>query len=253
MTPNPVPPGRVAHVGWLDMAAVALLLATTGALMFPAIHGSRFEARLASCQDDLRQFGLALTHYSQHQQSALGRLAGNGRLTRAGVCAAGLLRDGYLTDSRRPVCPDAWLAAQGALCESLHLGTPIEPLQRPATAVFQRPATIVIQRPATAVAGGVENQYDDWPGTWRDGTTDGWRPPPSPTEVPLLADAPSADLPGQDPPSHGGRGRNLLFEDGRVGFLPSATPVDASDLFFSRGEDSAAADISTPIVFVSGR
>jgi prepilin-type processing-associated H-X9-DG protein len=203
------------------VVVVALLLVTTGALILPAIDGSRFQARLDSCQDGLRQFGLALTQYGQHQGGALMRLASNGRLTPAGVFAAGLLRDRHLTDSRRIVCPDAWLAAQGE-----KMGTGTSP-------------------------GGT--QADNWPGTWRDGTTAGWRSPPSPAGVPLLADAPSADLPGQSFSSHGGRGRNVLFEDGHLSFVPTVARRDAADWFRPSGEGSAAAGISAPIVFVGGR
>ena len=135
MTSLPAPPSRINRVGWLDMAVVALLLTTAGALLFPAIDSSRFQARLAACQDSLRQFGLALNQYGDRQQTALGRLADNGRLTSAGVFAAGLLPDGYLSDSRRAVCPDAWLAAQGAWRGCASNGTQFAILQRPATAV----------------------------------------------------------------------------------------------------------------------
>jgi prepilin-type processing-associated H-X9-DG protein len=68
---------------------------------------------------------------------------------------------------------------------------------------------------------------------------------------PLLADAPSAPLPGQAFPSHGGQGRNVLFEDGHIRFLPVASD-DTADEFLSRSEDSAARGISAPIIFVSG-
>ena len=135
MRPFPAPPSRINRVGWLDMAVVALLLMTAGALIFPAIDSSRFQARLAVCQDSLRQFGLALDQYGDRQQTALGRLADDGRLTRAGVVAAGLLPDGYLSDSRRAACPDAWLAAQGAWRGCASNGTQLAILQRPATAV----------------------------------------------------------------------------------------------------------------------
>jgi len=238
----------VPGVGWLDMAAVAVLLVTAAVLILPAIGHSRLQARLATCQDGLRQFGLALTDYGRHQGSALSRLANNGRLTRAGVLAAGLLRDGYLTDSRRTLCPDAWLAAQGVLPRTSPVATQMANREGFPPAVSGIGPRLVSGSPSS----GVSDRRSDWPGAWRDGTTDGGRQAASPAEVPLLADAPSADLPGQGLPSHGGRGRNVFFEDGRIVFLPTATPVGATDAFLSRSEDAAAYGISAPIVLVSG-
>jgi len=235
MSPHPVPPHRVARVGWLDVAAVALLLVTIGAMIPPAIHGSRYQSRVASCQNDLRQLGLALTDYSQRHDNALSKLADHGRLTRTGVFAAELLQDAYLTATHRTVCPDAWLAVQGTLLGTSH------GLKGP-----------------TAEAAGPQSPappwqlVNDWPDMWPDEMTDGWRPPPSPAESPLLADAPSANLPGQSVLSHNGRGRNVLFEDGHVRFLPSAGSIGAADSFLPQGEEVATRDASVPIVFVSG-
>ena len=84
----------------------------------PAIHSSRYGARVAACQDDLRQFGLALTDHSRRQDQALSQCADHGQLTRAGMFAAELLEDAYLTTTHRTVCPDAWLSVQGLLCAS---------------------------------------------------------------------------------------------------------------------------------------
>ena len=231
MSPVPVPPSRTEHVGWMDVITISLLLAMAVALLFPAIQGSRFEARVASCQDGLHQFGLALNQYSESQHDFVSRLARHGALTHAGVFAAGCLQDAYPTDSHREVCPQAWLAAQGVLwC----------PARQAACA----------RRVAAAVPESFCDE-DDWPGMWCDGTMDGWQLPPSPAEMPLLADAPSADLPGQDLASHGGRGRNVLFEDGRVDFLPVTGPANAVDMLLSAGGDSSLAYGSLPIVFVS--
>jgi hypothetical protein len=253
MSPSPVPPSRVGRIGWLDVAAVALLLLTAGAVILPAIDSSRFEARVASCQDGLRRFGVALSQYGYDQRSDLTRLASDGRLTREGAIAATLVRDGELADDGRNVCPDAWLAVQGVLREFVPALVRRKHAEHPATVVNL--AAMGPQNPESQSWGilGVEHSRSDWSGTWRDGTRYGWRLSSLPAEMPLLADAPSADLPGQDSPSHGGLGRNALFEDGRVDFLPATTPADPSDELSFSADDSSAGRVSAPIMFVSGR
>ena len=249
MSANPAPPGWIASVGWPDAAAVILVLAVAVLLIFPAIGNSRFESRVASCQEGLRQLGLALTQYSDQQSADLARLADNGRLTRAGLFAVGRLQDGYVTDARRAVCPDTWLAAQGMPRAPAHDGT------EPENAACLGPALACVagsESPARSPPQLRSRGANDWSGTWRNGTTDGWRLSRSSAEVPLLADAPSADLPGQNYPSHGGRGRNILFQDGHGEFLPSAAPLDTADAFLSGGERFTAPSISAPIVYVSG-
>lgn len=231
MSPHPMPPSRTTHVGWFDMAVGAVLLMAAVALVLPAIESSRFQARLASCQNGLRQFGLALTQYSNHQRSELTQLASRERLTSAGLAATSLIKNIYSADSRHAVCPDAWLATQGILGNTRHVETQLASIQLPAT---DSPDMLL---------GATDNRSQDWSGAWRNGTTDGWRSPPSPANMPLLADAPSADVPGQTLASHGGRGRNVLYADGRTDFLPLAASRDMT----------ASTEISAPIIFVGGR
>ncbi len=93
MSPEPPFPTRAAALAWRDVAAVAVLMVTFVALLLPAIYSSRFQARLAACQNNLRQFGLALAEYSHDHGDAVSRLAAGGRLTGAGVFAAGVIDD----------------------------------------------------------------------------------------------------------------------------------------------------------------
>lgn len=120
MSPDLSSPSRVPRFGWPDVTAIGVLLMTAVIMVLPAIDGSRFHARLASCQDGLRQLGLALTQYSYCHGDALPQLAAGGRLTGAGIFAAELLREELAPETGRSVCPEVWLAAQGrsAFCRS---------------------------------------------------------------------------------------------------------------------------------------
>jgi prepilin-type processing-associated H-X9-DG protein len=235
MSPHPVPPHRVARIRGLDVAVVVTLLVTLGAMVPPAIHNSRYEARVASCQADLHQFGQALTDHSQRQGQALSQLAYQGQLTRTGMFAAQLLQDAYLTTTHRNLCPDAWLAVQGLL-------------RGPS-----RGAKLKLSSPAIQPAAAQVAMAGDWSGTWLEGATDGCGSPLSAAIPPLLADSPGAGLPGQGFPSHGGRGRNVLFEDGHAEFLPASESIGIADWFLSGEEDAENLDVSTPIVLVNGR
>ena len=245
MSDSPAPPGWIASVGWPDAAVVILLLAIAVFLVFPAIENSRFESRVASCQEGLRQLGLVLMQYSDQQPTELAGLADNGRLTPAGLFAIGRLRDGCV---QRTVCPNAWLAAQGIPCMMCDETRSENATRLGPGLAYVAGAEVPAKFPPQPRSRGA----DSWLGTWRNGTTDGWRPSRLSAEVPLLADAPSADLPGQNYPSHGGRGRNILFQDGHGEFLPSAAPLDTADAFLSGGERFTAPSISAPIVYVSG-
>jgi hypothetical protein len=216
-------------------------------LIFPAIDGSRFQSRLASCQDGLQQFGVALSQYGLQQRDRVVQLAGGGRLTQAGVTVVGrLLREKCLDESRRTLCPDAWLAAQGVLSAILHV-------ENSSSATPEKGVRTICFAPNNSSDPFFTNPDVNWSGTWRTGMTNGRQAPPMPAATPLLADAPSADLPDQDISSHGGRGRNVLFEDGRVDFVPSAAAAESSEWALLRGPDSSVSAISTPVVWVSGR
>jgi prepilin-type processing-associated H-X9-DG protein len=243
MSPDLALSHRGSRVGWVDVAAVAVILLVAAILVPPAIHNSRFHSRLASCQERLRQAGLALTQYGYDHGSPISELADNERLTDAGQFAAELLDDELPADDGRAVWPDAWLAIQGVRWPR-HVGAGLANFQCPVA------ETLEVGPPAPgglpAELAGALNR--EWPGTWRNGMIDGLLDPP-PAAVALLADAPSADLPGQEFDCHNGQGRNMFFGDGHVDFLPSSASRGSSDVLLT-GDDIAIPHVSAPVTFV---
>jgi hypothetical protein len=246
MSPDAALPNRSAHAGWLDVAAVAVILLVGALLVPPAIHNSRFHSRLASCQEKLRQVGLALAQYGYDHVSPLSEYADNERLTDAGQFAAALLDAQLSADDGRAVCPEAWLAVQGDLHRSHFAALGLSGAQSP----FSEPLEFGPPLPSGAPFELAGTANRDWLGTWRNGMVDG-ETESTPAAVALLADAPSADLPGQAYDCHDGQGRNMFFEDGHVDFLPCATPRDAVETLLTAGDDSPASPrVSVPITLV---
>lgn len=236
MSPDCEPSDRHAHSGWLDLAAAIMILIVIGILVPPAIQNSRFQSRLAACQGKLRQVGLGLTQYGFHHGNQVSQLANNERLTDTGRAAVQLLRDRLAPDDGQNVCTDAWLAVQGALQHSRRVGS-----QTSGVALGPKNASPSAWSQTTQVSN------KNWSGNWRNGTNNDAADPP-PATVALLADAPSADLPGQID-VHDGQGRNMFFEDGHVNFVPSDRR-DTAERLLSRDISPATTTVSAPIRFV---
>ncbi|MEN6450707.1 MAG: hypothetical protein ABFC96_09465 [Thermoguttaceae bacterium] len=243
MSPAPVSSGYVPQFGWADVTAIGAVLMLALFLLLPAINGSRFYARVASCQDGMRQFGLALADHGSRQRAILPRLAAHGQLTEAGMLAAVQLREQFGPNAGAGLCADCWLASQG--------GEPNASFFRPSRGVaFPGPARLT---PADVTASPrplsrpTDDLVGDWAGTWRDGTQRGIGHEPPIAEA-LLADAPSAMLPDQSVEYHGGLGRNLFYADGHVAFVSNKTePSQATD------RPTGGFGSPTPIIFVGGR
>ncbi len=201
MSPDPTAPVAVSGTSWHDMVALGVLFLTAVALLFPAIDISRFHSTLISCQNNMRQFGVAMNQYGQHQCEAVTQLADEGRLTAAGIAAADLLDDADDAVGEQNLCPEAWLAAQdtGGNWPAADDNGLVYPVSSSGTVDF-----------STA---------DNWSGTWRDGTEGGCGGYLPDTQA-LFADDPSVALPGRRIFGHRGRGRNLFFRDGRIRFVP---------------------------------
>jgi hypothetical protein len=243
MSPDWALPSRGAHVSWLDVAAVVMILAVFGVLVPPAIHSGRFHSRLASCQDGLRQVGLALSEYGYHHGNDLSDLAENERLTTAGQFVADLFDSRLAPDDGRTICPDAWLAVQGAVHWSPPPGSWPLGTEGPPADVAETVASLP-SGPWNHVA---KVSSMDWFVLGRNGMIDGSTEEPA--GVALLADAPSADLLDQALDCHDGQGRNRFFEDGHVDFLPSSFPRDTAEAILPLDDSPATPRITVPIRF----
>jgi hypothetical protein len=227
LPPPPLVPGGASPVAppvgpwgagrpwtWPDLTVVAGIVLAALAVIFPAIQSSRFRAQLFTCQDHLRQLGQSLTQYSVRHRGVFPQVPQQGTLAAAGVYAPVLLGDGFLDDKRWVLCPSSPLAA-----DSQFRVPSLDELRSAQGAELAR---------LRAVMGG---SYGYSLGYTEDGR---YRPTRNlgRAHFALMADAPSHSLPGYQSLNHGGRGQNVLFEDGHVTFLTSPkAPGPNDDLF----------------------
>lgn len=236
-----------------SITAAAILVA----ISIPPLLEGRFAARKAACQDHLRELGVAMTSFAnRNAQSRLPSVAPDGYQAFAGVYAPRLNEAGLLDDPEITLCPsidrDELLATSWTPQSEMHRsqsqdGSPMlvtlrmldevgrdlslasEEALRDAGATERMMLALERLRWFQMTAGG---HYAYTLGV-RDG--DHFTSPrfQGRSQFAVMSDAaitrvnvPStgnADHPAYRMTlmSHGGRGINVLYEDGHVGFLPS--------------------------------
>ncbi|MEX0713356.1 MAG: DUF1559 domain-containing protein [Pirellulales bacterium] len=207
-----VPSGGLAAAGgwrlqdWLVAAGIGLAAAM---LLFPGISNSRFNARLAGCQNNLRQLGFALLNYSELHGGFFPAVPERGPLAVAGVYAATLKDAGLLETDSLVICPSSELARPSEAASPGDFRVPsVDDLLN---ASEEQWVSLV------STAGGSFGYglgYIDEDGRYHGHGKH------SRGNFPLMADAPHEETGGPSA-NHGSCGQNILFVDGHVEFLRS--------------------------------
>lgn len=182
-----------------NMLVTAAALAVFAGLMFPALSYSRYQARLASCQNNLQQIGQAFLKFSDMHCGIFIPIPSEGNLAASGCYGPILKEHGLLED-------DSWLACAGVADDM--------PIHIPTIAQLESSdgmQLVSLQKSMGGNYGYSLGQKEN--GVYRAPQNSGR------TNVVLLADAPSIALPGRRSSNHGSHGQNGLFEDGRVQFI----------------------------------
>jgi hypothetical protein len=230
---------------WLGAAAAAVVMLT---VIIPALAAGRLEARKVACQDQLRQFGTAITQYVSHSpQERMPAVAETGREAFAGVFMIRLNEAGLLTGPDLRWCPslDQPPSMEAALTdltsvpslEDLH-DAPVDRLKQ-------------IQQ----YAGG---QYAYNLGVIEE---DRLKSPrfEARASFAIMSDAPLSGFTGAAQHGkvvgHNGTGINVLYEDGRVRFIPLAALETMPDhpLLNHRGEVEAGVSVDDATLAPSWR
>lgn len=216
IAPLPAAPleGGRRYASWLDVSVAVGIVAAMSLLVFPAVQNSRFNSRLFTCRDHLRQIGLALTQYSESQKGYFPPVYYRGRFAGAGAYAPVLLSNGFLDGPQWLVCPDSPLA------EDRRFRIPSLDELLAASGEDLR-----------AFRHSMGGSFGYNLGFLDDGRYYGPRNLRRPFYA-VAADAPSHFLPNHQTLHHGGRGQNVLFESGAVSFYATPQPNDEADHVF---------------------
>jgi hypothetical protein len=191
--------------GWTfaDFVVAAGICVAAACLFFPAILNSRYNARLAQCQNNLRQLGVALQQYSDQNNGYFPTVPATGNLAFAGAYAS-LLRDKDLLGEDY---------AQLLSCPSRG-GTIVIRIPRSADVNAAQGAMLVTLQ---KTIGG---DYAYPLGYVQNGKLHGIRRTRNQqrAQYVILADAPLGDVHRNFRAVHDG-GQNVLFEDGHAAFL----------------------------------
>ncbi|HUT95902.1 MAG TPA: hypothetical protein VMY37_40995 [Thermoguttaceae bacterium] len=206
--------GGGSHASWLDVSMAVGIVAAMSLLVFPAVQNSRFNSRLFTCRDHLRQIGLALTQYSESQNGYFPPVYHRGRFEGAGMYAPVLLSNGFVDGPQWFVCPDSPLA------ENRRFRIP--PLDELLSASRED-----LLRIRHSMGGSFGYNL----GFFEDGRYYSPRNLRRPFYG-VAADAPSHVLPNHQTVNHGGRGQNVLLESGGVSFYTTPQPHDRADHVF---------------------
>ncbi|QDT02885.1 hypothetical protein K227x_12640 [Rubripirellula lacrimiformis] len=219
---------------WMDWAAGSAAAAILLALLLPAIAEGRFEARKSSCQDQLRHFGTAITQFvSRSEQSRLPAVSNSGPEAFAGVYAVRLHEAGLLDDDSIRWCPSL---------DSPNVDSPANMLV---------PIERLHQASPNELRSIQQNAGGHYAYTLGVIEKEALKPPrfESRSSFAVMSDAPqtrtASDATVDQSAGHSGVGINVLFEDGRVQFIPLASLNSIPDhpLRNHRGDVEAGVDV----------
>jgi hypothetical protein len=221
MTPVAVAPGPARRLRLIDVAMTAAIFLAAGLLIVPAINGGRFQARVITCQDNLRDVGQALVEHSHRNHEVFPPVPAQGNLSADGVWAPMLHDEGLLVEPQKLLCPETPLAEEGD---------------------FQIPSLDTLRKAAGQKLASIQQKmggsYGYCLGYFDHGTL-------QPTHnfnrdyFAIMADAPSNRADHQSV-NHDGLGQNVLFEDMHIEFCSTTRPGDGHDDIYTNYEHIVA-------------
>jgi hypothetical protein len=234
MTTLSRPEVKASRWTFSDVTIMAGIMLIASSLFFPALQHSRQAARLAACQNNLRQIGTSLDSYSQRHRGYFPEILPGSNFGAAGVYAVRLAEEGSLPDPRLVVCPASQLAEQ----REFHLPSTIElrSAKGETLVTFHRTMGGSYGYTLGYVSG---DQYQPTKNRHR-------------SNFALVADAPLLTSEGLRSVNHGLGGQNVLFEDGHVGYLTQCQISGCGDNIYLNDQEQPAAGLHENDAVVAG-
>lgn len=215
---NDIAPPASARWSLADVVAAAAVVLTATLLMLPAVNVSRANAQRAGCQNNLRELGGGIARFSELRHGALPQMAALRDVSFCGIIDPELFHGGFVSDARAFVCPATVTAPASEfrmpgrdelLAEGARHGSGIRPLDLGSFAI--------------TLGHMEEGRFARTRNRGR-------------SSFAIVADAPSMHLSEHRSANHGGKGQNVLYEDGHVRFLTACLVVDGGDDVYRNDE-----------------
>ncbi len=232
---DPPPDSSVSWLDWVGGVTAAVIIM---GLLLPSLAQGRFESRKAACQDQLREFGLAITRFvNQNPQERLPAVAEEGPEAFAGVYAVRLDETGLIGDPSLRWCPSLDVPGQHEVAlTGLNEIASVEDLHAASVDRLRQIQRFVGGHYAYTL-GVIEHDRLASPRY------------ESRSSFAVMSDAPLTGVSTAEDWSrrvgHSGTGINVLFEDGRVQFIPVSSLDSMPDhpLLNHHGEVEAGVNI----------
>lgn len=191
--------GERNRLRWADLIVAASVCLASVSLIFPAIWTMRERQQIAVCRDNLQRLSVSLANYAgRSPDGRIPLIPASGNRSFAGFYASSLLEQELLEEARWLVCPSSDMAED------------IESFRVPLPAELDRATGEALVRMQRSAGGA----YAFSLGFVQDGIYQSAKHE-SRADYCLMSDAP-ATFPERKTKNHGGRGQNMLYEDGSV-------------------------------------
>ena len=218
-----------------DLVVAVGILVAASALLLPGIVNSRHTARMVTCQDNLRQLGVALHGYSEQRGNGyFPCVPTSGNRAFAGYYATVLWEHGFIRDPRYFVCPESSLAGlrdQWRVPTTVQIdrarGEQLDNLQQTGGGSYGFSLGVLVNH------------------VYRPARNDGR------TYFPIMSDTPTRALTERWSSNHGPLGGgHLLYEDGRVQYFPGCPAKQFRDDPFRsrRGLVEPGVDVNDAVI-----
>jgi hypothetical protein len=201
-----------------DMVVAAGIFLAASLLFFPAMSQSRFAARVTQCQNNLRNYGMALNNYASFHRGFFPSVSPQGRCSAVGVVTVRLRDLGFLEGEQVVVCPASPLAEEAD--------------------VFDIPTVAELESASEAQLPALYRRMGGSYGFNLGFVKDGKYYSPRNlhrTRFAVVADSPSGEPPYHSA-NHDGCGQNVLFEDGHVQYLTTCRAHGCRDDFYTNDQ-----------------